>query len=149
MEIIDHIAKCSFLAAPPCRDRWHQKLLTEDVSTKTRQKGVERRALDKSAAQRVSQRDGAGAHRPEEAGHTEQRIIAQLKGIAIVVIHPAQDHIDLTKSFQSLDEDPALSDDKILPLHKRAAQLPGEVGLLEIRFIERAGRQENSIWLNA
>ena len=71
-----------------------RQLLAEQVAAEAGQEGQQRRRLDQAAAERVGDRDVAGAHRLHEARHAEQRVGAQLERIAEVVVEAAQDDVD-------------------------------------------------------
>ena len=137
MEVLDNVAECGIFAAPPCRDRWHQEFFTEDLSAKSRQKGIERGALDEPATEGVGQSHRASANGVEEARHAKKRIIPPLEGIAIVVVNSTEDDVNLTKPFQGLDKHPTVSHGKVLALNQRTPQMPGKIRLLEIRLVER------------
>ena len=72
-----------------------------------------------------------GAGGLDQAGHAELGVRAQVEGVAVPGVDPAQDHVDLLEAAQGLLPDPAVGHDQVLAAHQRVAEQGGQVGLLE------------------
>ena len=63
--------------------------------------------------------------------------------IAEAVVHAAQNHVHLLESFEGLEEYAAVAHRQIAALDQREAEIAREVGVLEVGFVERSGREQH------
>ena len=102
------------------------------------------RCFDQSAAQRVGHRHGCrcghGLHQP---GNAQQRIAAQFQGVAIGVVHAAQNDVDRQQAAQGFQINVIIAHGQVVAGHQRVAQVAGQVGVFEIGGAVRAGAQQH------
>jgi hypothetical protein len=81
----------------------------------------------------------------EQAGHAERRVAAQFERVAIAVVLAAQDDMHALQAAQGLQVDRVAAHRQVLPLDQRKAEVAGQVGVLEIGFVVRPGRQQHDV----
>ena len=64
-------------------------------------------------------------------------------GSQIVVVQPAEDHVDRLEAAEQLEEDAVVADRQVAPLDQRVAEVAGQVGVLEVGLVVGPGRQEH------
>ena len=143
IEMFEDVLLRVFLAAPPRRDGRQFQFLPEQMLAESRQKRHERRALQEAAAERVGDGHVARAHRFNEAGHAQDGIIAQFERVAKIIVHAAQNHVHPIEAAQRFQEDVVVAHQEVGSLDQHVAQVAGEIRLLEIRFVVRAGREHH------
>ena len=130
----ERVVALAFLATPPGRDIRDEQLLVQQTPGERRQEGEERRRLDRAGAERIGNRDVAGARRLDEAGHAEDGIRAQFQRVAPGIVHAADDHIHALQALEGFQEDAAVAHGQIVALDQLVAEIAREVGVLEIRL---------------
>ena len=71
------------------------------------------------------------------------KIRAQFDGVAETVVHAPQNHVHLLEPFERLEENAAVAHRQIAALHQRETEITRQIGVLEIGFVERPGRQQH------
>ncbi len=102
------------------------------------------RGLEHAAAERV--RDARHVPRaPRRAGPARRarESRAQLDRIAEVVVEPPQDRVHALQARERLQVDVVAAHGEVVPLDERQAEMTREVRVLEVRLVERAGRQHD------
>ena len=143
VEIFDDVLPGRILAAPPGGHRRQFQFLAEQMPAQAGQKRHERRALQQAAAERVGHRHVARAQRLDQARHAEHRVVAQFQRVAKIVVHAAQDHIHAVEAAQGFQKDAVVAHGQVLALDEHVAEVAREIGLLEIGFVVRAGREHD------
>jgi hypothetical protein len=69
---------------------------------KPRQESHDRRTLQQARAQRVGHRDVARPQRLQQSRHAEDGIVAQFQRVAKIVVHAAENDMDLLQAAQVL-----------------------------------------------
>ena len=133
------------LPAPPGGHAGQLQFLAQQMPAQPRQEREQGRAFHQSRAKRIRHRDLPGPSRLDQSRHAKERIAAQLDRIAERVIHAAEDHIHRLQSLQRLEENPPVAHGQIAALHQREAKIARHVGVLEIRLVVRAGRQQHDV----
>jgi hypothetical protein len=106
------------------------------------QERQKRRAFHQAGAERVGDRNLPSASRFNEARDAEQRLTAQGERIAVSVVHAAQNHVHRAQAIEGLEEDSTVAHGKVTALDQREAQQPRHIGVLEVGFVPRTGRQQ-------
>ncbi len=145
----DHVVERRALTAPPGRDRRQAQRLSKQPLRRAGQKPLPGGRFEQAAAERVGEQHAAGAHGAEHAGHSERRVGAQLQWIAVIVVEPSQDCVHAPQSQQRLQINRIGSHREILPLHQGQPQLPREIRVLEIGFVERPRSEHHDQWRSA
>ena len=85
------------------------------------------------------------APRLHEARDPERRIGPQLERIAVVVVEAAEDRVDGPEAGDGLEEHAIVAHRQVAALDERKAELPGEVGVLEVGLVVRSGREHHDV----
>ena len=149
VEMFEDVLQLLRLAAPPGGDRRKHQLLAEQVPAQTRQERHDGGRLDHARAEGVGNRHVAGPRGLDQSGHAERRIAAQLERIAEAVVEAAKDDVDGLEAVEGLDEDATVAHRQIAALDQREAEIPREIGVLEVGFVVRARRQQHDLRLVA
>ncbi len=113
-------------------------------STRRRQRRQEAQhgaGLDHAGAERVRHHHIAVADRLHETRNAEPRAGAQLQRIGEIGIEAAQQHLGALQARHGADEHAVVADGEVLALDQQEAEIAGEIGVLEIGFVQRPGRQ--------
>ncbi len=143
IEMLAHVGEFTPLAAPPRGDRRQLNFLAEQVPAKTGHEGQEGGAFDHATAQRVDDGDASGSRGFDETRHTEEGIAAEFKRIAKCVGDPAQNDIHPPQALQRLHENLAIAHGEVVAFHESEAKQAGNVGVLEVSLVTRAGSKQN------
>ena len=149
VQVIEHVAALALLAAPPRREARHRELLVEEVLAQARQEAQERVALDEAGAERIADRDRAGARRLQQPRHADQRVRAQLERIAKLGVDAAHDEVDALEPLDGLQVDAVVAHGEVRAFDEAEAQVAREIRVLEIVLLRRARRQEHGLRLVA
>ncbi len=109
--------------------------------------GVEGLVVGEAGAESIGDGDVAGAIGVEQAGAAEDGIAAEDERIAEVVVDTAVDDIDALEAVGGAHVDDVVVGDEVAAFDEINAHLAGEVGVLEIRGVEDAGREQNDVRL--
>ncbi len=113
------------------------------MAAEARQEGHEGGALQQTAAEGIRHRDVPRAQGTDEPGHAEHGVVPQFQRVAKIVVHAAKDDVHRFQAAKGFQKNAVIAHREVLPLHERVAEVPGEIRLLEIRFVVRAGRQHH------
>ena len=94
-------------------------------------------------ADRVRERDVAGAHRAEQPGDAEHRLRPEGERIEELVVHAAVDHVDLAAPVRRAHVDAVVEHEEVAALDELDAHLLGQEGVLEVGRVVDAGRQHD------
>ena len=131
------------VAAPERLRRGEPQLFAEQRAGDARQVRQKRRALHQTGAERVGDRDVPLPHGLHQARHAQHRLRPQLERIAVVVVHPAQDHVDRLQSAQRLQVHAVVAHGEVGAADQGVAEVLREVGLLEVGGVVRPRRQQH------
>ncbi|MFO1522527.1 MAG: hypothetical protein U1G05_10900 [Kiritimatiellia bacterium] len=143
VEMVEHMLPLRLLSAPPGGGVGDDEFLAEQMPAERGEEGEESRGFHRAGAERVGDGDVAGAHGVEQAGDAEKGSRVEFERIAEGVVHPPQDDVHRLQALQGLEEHAAVAHREIIALHQREAHVAGEIGLLEIGFVEGAGGQQH------
>ena len=129
------------IAEPPGRDIRQRQLAAEHGRRERRQEAQHGARLDHAGAERVGHHHGAVADRLHETGHAEPRAGVQLQRIGEIGIETAQQHLGALQAGHGADEDAVVAHRQVLALDQQEAEIAREIGVLEIGFVQRPGRQ--------
>src|SRR5690349_2457756 len=147
--MVEYVAPLALLTAPPGRKARHRELLVEEVLAQGRKEAQERVALDEARPERVTDRDLACACRLHEAWHTDERVRAQLQGIAKIGVDAPHDEIDGLEALDGLQIDAVVAHGEIRAFDHAEAQVTREVSVLEIVLLRRTRRKKHGLRLVA
>ena len=99
--MVEHIAEILALPAAIGRHVLEDRLLAEIEADHRGHVGIDRLVVGDAGADRVRERDIAGAIGVEEAGRAEDRIRPEGQGIDEIVVDPAIDDIDALQALRS------------------------------------------------
>ena len=110
----------------------------EVVADELRHVGVHRLVVGDPVADRVGDRDVAGAGRAHEAGHAEDRVAAEHDGVEERVVDAAVDHVDALEAVGGAHRHHVVVDHEVAALDQLDAHLAGEERVLEVRGVVHA-----------
>ena len=84
----------------------------------------------------------AMTHRLGEAGRADMRFAGEFERIGKGGIQAAPQHADRLQSGDGAHHQPAVGDRQVLALQKHDAEIAGDIGVLVIGFVERAGGED-------
>ncbi len=142
-EVGHRVAPCRLLAAPPRRQVAEREVAAEQRARDRREEAVQRRRFEEAAAERVGDEHVARADRVDEARHADRGLGAQLDGIAEVVVQPSQDAVHALQAVHRLQVHARAAHREVGALDERQAEIPREVGVLEVGLVVRARRQQH------
>ncbi len=96
-----------------------------------------------SAAQGVGHDDLPAPRGLNESGHAVHRVVTQLQGIGFLVVHAAENDIDGQEAAEGLQIDVRAADRQVAAFDERIAEVAGKVGILEVAWASRSGREEH------
>ena len=99
--------------------------------------------FDQTRAERVGDRDVAGANRLDQARHAQHRVLAQFERIAEVVVLAAHDQVHRQQAAERLEVDAIVADRQVAAFDQRVAEVARQEGVLEVGLVVRAGRQQH------
>ena len=143
IESIDHELLFLGLPAPPRRHAGQFQFLAEQMPAQAWKEGEQRRAFSQARAKGVGHGDVSRPRGLHQSRHAEKGIAAQLDRIAERVINPAQDDIDRLQAFERLQEDALIAHGQITAFDQSESKVTSQVGVLEIGFVKRAGREQH------
>ena len=79
----------------------------------------------------------------KQAGDAQHRLGLQFQRIAKDVVHPPQHGADGLEPVHRLEPDATVTNRDVARLHQRIIQIMGQIGVLEIRFVGRAGSEDD------
>ena len=142
-EVIEHVLARRVLAAPPGGGVGQLEFLAEDVAAERLEEAEQRRGLERAGAGQIGEGDAAVVRGVDEPGHAEERTRVELEWVAKFGIEAAQHDVHLLQAADGAEEDLAVARRQVLALDERVAEVVGKVGLLEIGFVGRAGREQH------
>src|SRR5262245_14775644 len=145
--MVEDVATLALLTAPPGGQARHRELLVEEVLAEARQEAQERVALDEPRAERVADRDLAGACGLHEARHANERVRAQLERIAEIGVDAPHDEVDGLEPLDGLQVDAVVAHGEIGALDDAEAEVAREISVLEIVLLRRPRREEDRLRL--
>ena len=129
--------------APPRRHRGQLQVFAQLMAADGRQEGHQRGRFQQSAAQGVGHDDLPAPRGLHESGHAVHRVVPQLQGIGFLVVHAAENDIDGQEAAEGLQIDVRAADRQVAAFDERIAEVSGEVGILEVAWASRSGREEH------
>ena len=84
----------------------------------------------------------AVAHRLHQTGDAEPRTGVEFERVGEIGVDAAQQHFGAAQSGYCTDEDAIVAHDQVLALDQQQAEIAREIGVLEIGFVHRPGRQQ-------
>lgn len=81
-----------------------------------------------------------------QSGNAEGRFAAQFERVAIAVVLTTQDDMDAFQAAQGLQINCVAAYRQVLALDQRKTEVAGEIGVFEIGFVVRPGRQQHDVW---
>src|SRR4051812_24976632 len=108
LQMFQHVLSRLRLATPPCGYRRHLQFFAQQLSAKTWQKRHVGSRLHKSASKRIVDHHRSAANSVHQSGHSQKRIRAKLKWIAVAVVHSSKNQIDGFQSTKSLQVNTAI-----------------------------------------
>jgi len=130
------------LAAPPRGDVGQDQRLAEQGAGDPRHEGEQRPGLEHARAEGVDQGDRALPQRADQARGAEPRAGVELERIGEGGVQPPPEHADRSEAGDGADHDPAVLDGQVLAFEQHEAEVAGDVGVLEVGVVERAGRED-------
>jgi hypothetical protein len=134
-EVVEHVGQVVGPAAPEGGDARNLQLLAEEAAAELGQKGGEPGVLHGAAADGVGHDQAAGARALQQPRHAEERLLAQLQGVAPLVVHPAQDRVDPLQPAQGAQPQRPVPHREVGALHEVVAKVVGQVGVLEVGLV--------------
>ena len=125
------------------RDVLEQRLLAEVEADHLRDVVVDRLVVGDAGADRVGDRDRAGAVGAHQPGHAEQRVGAELERVDEVVVEAAVDGVDAREPVGRAHVADVVADDEVRGLDELDAHLAREERVLEVGAVERARRPDD------
>ena len=122
-------------------------LFRQVVADDVRDIGIQRLVVGDAGAKRVRQCDVPRAVGVEQAGDSQHAVGAKAHGIDEIIIDAAVDHIHTAQAAGCAHVDDVVVRDQIAAFDQLDAHLPREVGVLVVRGVEDAGRQQDDIRL--
>ena len=145
VEVIENIVQILRPSAPPRPHRRQQQVFAEQMPTEVGLKRQDRSGFDDARSERVRDRHVAAPRGLDETRDAVRGVGAQLQRIAQAVVESAEDDIDRLEAIERLDEDTTVADRQIAILDEGQSEIPGEIGVLEVRFVVRARRQQHDV----
>jgi hypothetical protein len=96
--------------------------------------------LKQAHSQRVGDGDVARPQRFQQTRHAKNRVVAQFQRVAKIIVHAAEDHVDLLQAAESLEIHPVIAHRQVLALHHHVTQVARQIALLEVSFAVRSRR---------
>ena len=137
------MAALAVLAAPPGRDRGQFQGLSEEMFRDARQEGVQGGVFQQADAEGIGDGNPTAPGRFHQARDPQARIRLQFQRVAIVIIDATQNDIHRLQAPQGAQPHPSIAHGQITPLHQTVAEVVGEVGVFEVGFVERPGREDD------
>ena len=100
------------------------------------------RRFEDAGAERIGEHDAAFAQRVDEARHAEAGLGVELERIGEIAVDAAPDHVRPLQPGNGAHVDFAIAHRKVAAFDEQKAEIAGEIGLLEIGFVERTRRQQ-------
>ena len=137
-----HVRPLGRLAAPPGGDVRQDQRLSEQRAGDARHEGEQRPDLEHAGAERIDDGDRSLAQRPDQPGRAEPRAGVELERVGEGGVEPAPEHGHRDQAGDGADHDPAVLDGEVLALEQHEPEVAGDVGMLEVGFVEPARRQD-------
>ena len=141
-DVVEHIGERVGLAAAPGRHVLQDRLLAEIEADDLGHVGIDRLVVGDAGADRVGERDVAGAVGVHQAGHAQRRIGAEGEGIEEIVVEAAVDHVDALRPLGGAHVDDVVAHQQVAALDQLDAELVGEEGVLVVGAVERTRREQ-------
>ena len=143
VEFSEHLFAHVGAAEPPGRDIRHFQLGAEHDRRQRRQERQHGARLDQAGAERIDDDDLAVAHGLQQSGDAEPRRGVELERIGEIGVDAPQQHFGAAQPRHGADEDAVVLDAQVFAFHQKQAEIARQVGVLEIRFVHRPGRQQS------
>ena len=140
-----HLAHGGRLAAPPGVQGGQLQLFAQQAPRERGQKAEQRARFKKARTRRVGHQQVAGAHRLQQAGHTQARFGAHLQRVEKGVVDPLDEAVHRPQAVQRLQVQAAPAHRQIAAFDQRQAQVAREVGVLEVGLVVRPGREQRDV----
>ena len=138
----EHVLTFGLGPAPPGGDVRERQRLAGQHLRKPRQKRHEGACFENARPQRVDERDAARPQSRQQAGGAEPRAFVELHRVRPTGVEPAPEHADRLRTGYGAHHQLTVDDGQILTLEKRHAEIAGDIGVLEIGVVHRAGRED-------
>ena len=144
VEAVDHLGPLVGVAAPPRLQRGEAEPLAEQAPAHARPRnGCSASSPAAPEPERVGQPDGAEAGGVEQPGHALAVAVAELEGVGVGVVDPAEQHVDRLQAAERAQPDPTVADRQVAAFGQVVAELLGQVGVLEVARVAEAGREDD------
>ena len=143
VEILDHVLFVGFLAGEVGRHVRQDRVLVEVVLDDARDEIIHDLVVGHAGADRVGERDVAGAVGVDEAGHAEGGVLAEDGRVEEVVVDAAVDHMHGLQALGRAHEHVLVLHEQVAALDDLDAHLAREVGVLEVGGVVGAGREDH------
>ncbi len=143
VEPVHHLLEVLRLAEAPGVDVAEDRLLGEVVADQVGHVGVDELVVGHAVADRVGQREVAGARCVEHPRAPEQRVAAEVDRVEELVVDPAVDHVHGREARGRPHHHPAPARDQVAALHELHAHRPREQRVLEVRPVEDPGGEHD------
>ena len=130
------------VAQPPGRDIGQFKLAAEQRGRQRRQEAQHGARLGQAGAEPIGQHHMAVADGLHQAGHAEPRARVQFERIGEIGVEPAHQHLGALEAGDRAHEDAVMTDGQVLALDQEEPEIAREIGVLEIGFVQRPGREQ-------
>ena len=131
------------LAHPPGVDVAEHRLLGEVVADDVRHVGVDELVVGDAVADRVGERDVAGAGGVDQARAAEHRVGPEVHRVEELVVDPAVDHVHRLEALGGPHHHPAAAALEVAALDQLDAHRAGQQRVLEVGAVVDAGRQHD------
>ena len=140
-----HVLQRSRFTAPPAGDGGKHQRLAQQGFGQCRHEAQQRVGFQKTRARCVGHQDVAAAHRLQQARHTQGGFCAQLQRVQPVVVHTFEQAVHRLQTLQGFEVQLLIAHRQVVALHQAQTQIAGEVSMLKISFVVRAGGQERDV----
>ena len=91
----------------------------------------------------------AAAHRLQQAGHAQRGVGTHFQRVEPVVVHAFEQAVHGLQALQRFEVELLVTHGQVVALHQAQAQITGQIGVLKIGFVVRAGREQRDVGTSA
>ena len=141
LDIARYLITFRLLAAPPCGDAWQHGIFAKQMTADGWHEREEGAGFEDAGAERIDDRDRAGAQRFDNAGGADMRALVQFQRIGKGGIETAPEHADGFQTSDGADHDAAIDHRQVFTFQQHEAEIAGDIGVFEIGLVGDARRQ--------